>query len=314
MLMTAAISVQGVTKRYGNVVALDGVDLEIPAGTVYALLGPNGAGKTTLVEILEGFRRADGGQVSVLGMDPQDRSLDFRSRIGIVLQSQGSVDQFTARELVHAWAAAYPNPMDPDAVLELVGLADHADRRGAKFSGGMKRRLDLALGVVGNPDLLFLDEPTTGFDAVARRQAWETVRSMTAQGRTILMTTHYLEEAEALSDQIGVIAHGRLIIEGTIWDLRRQLGSATRVSWRPAADLELDAIPGGNAWQQSESGRLTIETDRPTSLLSELIRWADAAGLDELPELWVRSPSLEELYLELVGEHETAEAASEAVE
>ena len=251
----------------------------------------------------------------MLGLDPQDQDIAFRSRIGIVLQSQGSVDQFTARELVTAWAAAYPEPMDPDAALELVGLTEHADRRGARFSGGMKRRLDLALGVVGNPDLLFLDEPTTGFDAVARRQAWETVHSMTAQGRTILLTTHYLDEAEALADRIGVIAQGRLIIEGTIWDLRRALGSATRVSWRPQPDLDLAALPAaGRRWSQSDSGRLTLETERPTALLNELIQWAASRGLEELPELWVRSPSLEEMYLELVGAESDPESAPEAAE
>ena len=297
-----AITARGLTKRYGDVVAVDGVDLEIPAGTVYALLGPNGAGKTTLVEMLEGFRRPDGGEISVLGMDPREGSFAFRSRIGIVLQSEGSVDQFTARELVEAWALAYPDPMDPEAALALVGLAQDADRRGAKFSGGMKRRLDLALGVVGNPDLLFLDEPTTGFDAVARRQSWEIVRSLTAQGRTILLTTHYLDEAEALADRIGVIAQGRLIIEGTIWDLRRELGAETRISWRPEADIDLGSIPGrADGWTRSDSGRLQMQTASPTQVLTELIEWARAQGIIELPELWVRSPSLEEMYLELVG-------------
>ena len=298
--MPSAISVRGVTKRYGSVTAVDGVDLEIEEGQVYALLGPNGAGKTTLIEILEGYRRRDAGEVSVLGMDPADGAPDFRSRIGLVQQEQGSVDLFTARELVNAWASAYPNSMEPEAVLDLVGLADHADRRGAKFSGGQKRRLDLALGVVGNPDLLFLDEPTTGFDAAARRQSWGVVRSLNEQGRTILLTTHYLDEAEALADRIGIIAEGRLIIEGTVWDLRRELDAATRISWRPAdSSFDLGGLPG--EWERSDSGRLSLATEAPTRLLSELLNWADARGLDELPELWVRSPSLEDMYLELVG-------------
>ncbi len=305
--MPSAISIRGVTKRYGSVTAVDGVDLEIEEGQVYALLGPNGAGKTTLIEILEGYRRRDAGEVSVLGMDPADGSLDFRSRIGIVQQEQGSVDLFTARELVNAWASAYPNSMEPEAVLDLVGLADHADRRGAKFSGGQKRRLDLALGVVGNPDLLFLDEPTTGFDAAARRQSWGVVRSLNEQGRTILLTTHYLDEAEALADRIGIIAEGRLIIEGTVWDLRRELDAATRISWRPAdSSFDLGGLPG--EWERSDSGRLSLATQAPTRLLSELLNWADARGLDELPELWVRSPSLEDMYLELVGALEESDA------
>ena len=311
--MSAAISARDVRKRYGSVQAVDGVDLEIAPGEVYALLGPNGAGKTTLVEILEGFREADSGGVSVLGMDPGDGSLAFRSRIGIVLQSQGSIDTYTARELVSAWSAAYPDPMDPEEALALVGLSEHADRRGKKFSGGMRRRLDLALGVVGNPDLLFLDEPTTGFDAVARRQSWEIVRSMSAAGRTILLTTHYLDEAEALADRIGVISAGKLIIEGTIWDLRRELGTATRISWRPEPEFDLGGLPqGGGSWQRTDSGRLTLETDQPTRLLGELIGWSESRGLSELPELWVRSPSLEEIYLELVGGSES-EVETEAV-
>ena len=312
--MSLAISAQGVSKRYGTVQAVDDLDLNIAEGEVYALLGPNGAGKTTLVEILEGFRKADSGEISVLGMDPADGSLAFRSRIGIVLQSQGSIDTYTARELVTAWSAAYPNPMAPEAALELVGLSEHADRRGKKFSGGMRRRLDFALGVVGNPDLLFLDEPTTGFDAVARRQSWEVVRSLSAEGRTILLTTHYLDEAEALADRIGVISGGKLIIEGSIWDLRRELGTSTRISWRPDPQLELGGLPGdGRGWQRSDSGRLTLETNEPTRLLSELIAWSASRGLDELPELWVRSPSLEEIYLELVGAESDTQASAEAV-
>ena len=307
-----AIAVRSVTKRYGEITAVDDVDLEIEAGTVYALLGPNGAGKTTLVEMLEGFRSRDSGEISVLGMDPAETRPEFRARIGIVLQSESSVDLFTAREITHAWAEAYPNPLDPDEVLELVGLSEHADRRGAKFSGGQKRRLDLALGVVGNPELLFLDEPTTGFDAAARRQSWELVRALQAEGRTILLTTHYLDEAEALADRIGVISQGRLIIEGTIWDLRRELGANSRISWRPAEASSLNGLPGD--WTRSESGRLTLETGSPTRDLGELLDWARAQGMDELPELWVRSPSLEEMYLELVGETngDDARAASGA--
>ncbi len=301
-----AIQARGVVKRYGEITAVDGVDLTIEAGQVYALLGPNGAGKTTFVEILEGYRKRDAGEVRVLGMNPADGLADFRARIGIVLQSESSVDLYTAREIMHAWAQAYPNPLDPDEVLELVGLGEHADRRGAKFSGGQKRRLDLALGVVGNPELLFLDEPTTGFDAAARRQSWELVRALQAEGRTILLTTHYLDEAEALADRIGVIAQGRLITEGTIWDLRRELGARSRISWRPAEGAQLDGLPG--RWSRSESGRLTCETGAPTRELGELLAWAEAQGLGELPELWVRSPSLEEMYLELVGESEAAEA------
>ena len=299
---TPAIEIRGLSKRYGAITAVNDVDLTIESGQVYALLGPNGAGKTTLVEILEGYRQRDAGEVSVLGMDPADGSLAFRSRIGIVQQEQGSVDLFTARELVHAWAAAYPNPMDPEAVLDLVGLSEHADRRGATFSGGQKRRLDLALGVVGNPDLLFLDEPTTGFDAAARRQSWDVVRGLNEQGRTILLTTHYLDEAEALADRIGIIAQGRLIIEGTIWDLRRELNAATRISWRPADDgsFDSDGLPGD--WERSDSGRLSLSTQQPTRVLSQLLAWAEARAIDELPELWVRSPSLEDMYLELVGE------------
>ena len=211
-----AIAVRGLVKRYGAIRAADGVDLTIEAGQIYALLGPNGAGKTTTVEILEGFRHRDEGDVRVLGIDPGTGSLAYRVRIGIAFQKSATQELLSPREILAFQAALYPAPMPPAEALELVGLSEAADRRAGKLSGGQRRRLDLASAVIGRPEVIFLDEPTTGFDPAARRQAWEVVRGLTAQGRTVLLTTHYLDEAEALADRIGIIARGKIIAEGTM--------------------------------------------------------------------------------------------------
>ncbi|HLK01577.1 MAG TPA: ABC transporter ATP-binding protein, partial [Streptosporangiaceae bacterium] len=210
-----AVQVTALRKRYRDVTAVDGIDLEIRRGEVFALLGPNGAGKTTTVEILEGFRRRDGGEVSVLGADPGRADLAWRARIGIVLQLTSGESELTVLELVRMFAAFYPRPRDPAGTVELVGLTEKAGSRVAKLSGGQVRRLDVALGIVGRPELLFLDEPTTGFDPQARRQFWELIRTLRGDGTTIVLTTHYLDEAEALADRIAVIAAGRIVAEGT---------------------------------------------------------------------------------------------------
>ncbi|HEY2505992.1 MAG TPA: ABC transporter ATP-binding protein [Streptosporangiaceae bacterium] len=213
--MTAepAIRATGLRKRYGPLTALDGVDLEIGHGEVFALLGPNGAGKTTTVEILEGYRHRDEGTVSVLGADPAHAGRPWRARIGIVLQSSGRLE-LTVAELVSQFACFFPRPRDPAEVIELVGLTAQASRRADRLSGGQRRRLDVALGIVGRPDLLFLDEPTTGFDPEARRQFWDLVRQLAGDGTTIVLTTHYLEEAEALADRVAVVAAGRVVALG----------------------------------------------------------------------------------------------------
>ena len=309
--MPPAIEIRGLTKRYGPICAVDNVDLAIEPGQVYALLGPNGAGKTTLIEIMEGYRDRDEGSVSVLGLDPRSQRDALTRRVGIVLQRGAPREGLTPREVLKFTAKLYENAMNVDEALELVGLTEHADRRGNKLSGGQQRRLDLATGVIGNPDLIFLDEPTTGFDASARRQAWQIVEGLTDRGATVLLTTHYLDEAEHLARQIGMIKDGKLIFEGDVNALRREMQTDTRISWTPPASLNLEDLPP--AWSDARrgaDGRLALPTQTPTQRLRELIEWASARGLGELPELAVERPDLEQMYLELVeDEAEAAEAA-----
>jgi ABC-2 type transport system ATP-binding protein len=300
------ISVRGLRKRYGAIRAVDGVDLTIAPGQVYALLGPNGAGKTTTVEILEGFRRPDAGEARVLGMDPGTGSLAYRARIGIAFQNSATQELLSPREILRFQAALYPSPMPPDEALALAGLTEAADQRAGKLSGGQRRRLDLAAAVVGRPEVIFLDEPTTGFDPAARRQAWDVVRGLTSQGRTVLLTTHYLDEAEALADRIGIIARGRIIAEGTMDELRRHFGARTQIRWRHDADRMPPPASLPGAWADGASreatGQVTLATPAPYRDLRALLDWAAAAGLDDLPELTVTRSTLEELYLELLAE------------
>ena len=305
-----AIAVRGLVKRYGAIRAADGVDLTIEAGQIYALLGPNGAGKTTTIEILEGFRRRDEGDVQVLGMDPGSGSLAYRTRIGIAFQNSAAQELLSPREILAFQAALYPAPMPPAEALELVGLSEAADRRAGKLSGGQRRRLDLASAVIGRPEVIFLDEPTTGFDPAARRQAWDVVRGLASQGRTVLLTTHYLDEAEALADRIGIIARGKIIAEGTMADLRRRFGGRTRIQWRHDATRLPPVAALLGAWaaatREGDSGLVTLATPSPYRDLRALLDWAAAAGLDDLPELTVARPTLEDLYLDLVGEAQPA--------
>lgn len=314
--MPAAISIRGVSKRYGPVLAVNEVDLEIESGQVYALLGPNGAGKTTLIEILEGYRQRDAGEVSVLGYDPQRQRGELNRKVGIVLQRSTPMEGLTPREMLNFSARLYDHPMNTDEALELVGLTEHADRRGSKLSGGQKRRLDLATSVIGNPDLIFLDEPTTGFDATARRQAWEVVRGLTERGATVILTTHYLDEAEHLSQRIGLIKDGRIIFEGDIAGLRREMETDTRISWQPPVGFELsdlsDLLPEWSDLEQGPDGRLALPTQTPTVHLARLIDWARDRGLEEIPELQVERPDLEEMYLELVDDSQSLEQAQDS--
>ena len=277
-----AIEVSGVRRAYGPVQALDGVDLTVRRGELLALLGPNGAGKTTLVEILEGHRVADAGDVRVLGHDPALRERDFRERIGIVLQEEGLDPNLNVGEAVALYSAAYPNPRPVDEVLELVGLSARAGDRAATLSGGQRRRLDLALGLAGDPELLFLDEPTTGFDPSARRQAWEMIGRLRELGKTILLTTHYMEEAQVLADRVVVLNGGRIIAEGTPDTLGG--GGESIVSYR------LD-------------GRVVrFATSTPTQDLAPVLCRAAERG-EELEGLTVSRPSLEDIYLELTEDH-----------
>ncbi|WP_433369587.1 ABC transporter ATP-binding protein [Actinoplanes sp. CA-142083] len=275
-----AIRVRGLRKAYGDNVAVDGVDLDVAHGEVFALLGPNGAGKTTTVEILEGYRRRDAGEVSVLGAEPGAGGL--RERVGIVLQGTGEFDELTVGEVVRHFARFYPAPDDPGEVIERVGLADKVRARTHTLSGGQKRRLDVALGIVGRPELLFLDEPTTGFDPEARREFWQLIRDLQAGGTTIVLTTHYLEEAEALADRVGVIARGRLIAVDTPRSLGRRDSALATVSWR---------TPDGG-WERTHSAT-------PTAVVTDLA----ARFSGEVPGLTVTRPTLEDVYLEMIGDH-----------
>ncbi len=286
MLLTVpdepAIRVRGLRKSYGAAEALRGVDFEVARGEVFGLLGPNGAGKTTTVEILEGYRERTDGEVSVLGMDPGERSVELRRRVGIVLQSTGIYRHITVREALIYFAGLYPHPRDVDEVIALAGLEGKEGERARKLSGGQLRRLDFALALVGDPELVFLDEPTTGFDPAARRNAWETIRSLRALGKTVLLTTHYLDEAQELADRVAIMRDGRIAVEGRPDELGGP--GRYRVSW-----LE----PDGTLAER--------ETDDPTALLHELTGQALAEGR-RLDGLSVGRPSLEDVYLELTAD------------
>jgi ABC-2 type transport system ATP-binding protein len=280
---TVAIEARGLRKRYGDFEAVRGIDVTVLRGEVFGLLGPNGAGKTTTVEILEGYRERTAGEVSVLGRDPGTRSRALRQRIGIVLQSGGIYAHVTPREALRHWAGFYPEPRDVEEVLALAGLQEKADVLSRKLSGGQLRRLDFALALVGDPELIFLDEPTTGFDPEARRSAWETVRSLRDLGKTILLTTHYLDEAQELADRVAIIKDGRILAIGP----PRELGAGAthyRVAYRDH---------GGELIER--------QTEDPTRLLNELTSEALARG-ERLEELNVGRPTLEDVYLELTAD------------
>jgi len=275
-----AVSVQGLRKSYGDVAAVSGIDLGIARGEVFALLGPNGAGKTTTVEILEGYRDRDGGEVSVLGTDPRRGGRPWRARIGIVLQLASDAPELTVGEMVTHFAGFYPSPRRPAEVIDLVGLTDKARSRIHSLSGGQQRRLDVALGLVGDPELLFLDEPTTGFDPAARRAFWEVIRALAGSGVTVLLTTHYLDEAAALADRVAVIKDGVIVAAGDPADLGGRAVADAVVSW------------------QDTDGTRSERTAEPTRLVAGLA--ARYGG--EVPGLTVTRPSLEDVYLELIGE------------
>jgi len=279
--VTAAISVRDLRKSYDGVEAVRGISFEVAAGEVFGLLGPNGAGKTTTVEILEGYRRPDAGAVEVLGFDPQGAGGEFRQRIGVVLQQSEVWPNLTVREVHAAFAGYYRRPRAVDEVIEIVGLAEKSGARVKTLSGGQKRRLDLGIALVGDPELVFLDEPTTGFDPSARRAAWEMIRSLRELGKTILLTTHYLDEAQQLADRVAVIRAGEIVTLGTPEEL---IASAATTRIRYRADGEV----------------VVVDTETPTRVLAELTALAAAEGR-ELEALEVRRPTLEDVYLELVG-------------
>jgi ABC-2 type transport system ATP-binding protein len=275
--------VRSLSKRYGEHEAVRGIDIAVARGEVFGLLGPNGAGKTTTVEILEGYRARSGGEVSVLGYDPARRQIELRRRIGIVLQSGGIYSHITPREALRHWASFYPHPRAVEEVLQLVGLKDKADDRSRTLSGGQLRRLDFALALIGDPELIFLDEPTTGFDPAARREAWETVRNLRALGKTILLTTHYLDEAQALADRVAIVKDGRVLAVG------------------PPRELSVGAAQYHVSYRDGTGRPVELQTEDPTSLLNQLTTEALARG-ERLEELSVGRPTLEDVYLELTAD------------
>jgi ABC-2 type transport system ATP-binding protein len=271
----------------------------VESGEVFALLGPNGAGKSTTVEILEGHRTKTSGDVSVLGFDPTDRSRDFRERIGIVLQETAVEEQLTVAEAISVYGAMYPHQRPTDELIDLVGLEEKRDARVKTLSGGQRRRLELALGIVGDPDLIFMDEPTTGFDPSARRQAWSIVENLTSLGKTVLLTTHYMDEAQYLADRVAVIASGTIVAEGTPESLGGRATAATLITFQSdGADLE--GLPADDV-RIGENGRVAISTDTPTATVHRLSGWALERGI-ELSDLSVTRPSLEDIYLQLTGD------------
>ena len=320
-MRSPAIEVTGLRKSYGAHEAVAGVDLHVEEGEILAFLGPNGAGKTTTVEILEGFRTRTAGEVSVLGQDPASAGLDWRERIGIVLQESQPEEYLTVAETGIMWAAYFPAPRPVAEVLELVGLAGHRDQRVGRLSGGQRRRLDLALALVGNPELLFLDEPTTGFDPTARREAWAMIDGLRDLGVTVLLTTHYMDEAQNLADRISVIAAGQIIATGTAADLAEAASLQTRISWN-AQEVPLNGLPdqlraaatvfdvAGQPGDSSTSAaggpsRLAILTNEVTDTVAALLQVAGRLG-GKIESLEVQTPTLEDTYLALIGEADRA--------
>jgi ABC-2 type transport system ATP-binding protein len=303
---TLAIDVRGLTKSYQQTRAVAGVDLQIRRGEIFALLGPNGAGKTTTVEILEGYRSRDGGEVSVLGLDPGRQRHELKSQIGIVLQSTGVDRYLTVAETIAMYASYYPHPRPVDEVIELVGLTAKRNARVIKLSGGQQRRLDVAIALAGNPELLFLDEPTTGFDPSARHEAWEVVKSLAVLGKTVLLTTHYMDEAQYLADRVAVIAAGRIVAEGTPATLGNREFAGTHLRYRPPPVPPASEPPADLRGEPGADGFVDLVPDDLTLALNLLTGWAieHSIGLDDLQ---IVRPSLEDIYLQLTGSPAVAE-------
>jgi ABC-2 type transport system ATP-binding protein len=292
----SVISIRGLRKSYGDFEAVRGIDLEVRAGEVFAFLGPNGAGKTTTVEILEGYRDRSGGEVEVLGEDPQRGGRAWRERIGIVLQSCRLDPYLTVRESLGLYAGYYRAPRPVDEVIELVGLEDKADARARGLSGGQQRRLDVGMALIGDPELLFLDEPTTGFDPQARRQAWDVIGGLRDLGKTIFLTTHYMDEAQRLADRVTIIAGGEIVATGTPEDLGDRENQPATIKFKLPTGVAAGEIPGGG--EVGEDGEVLLSTTSPVATLNELTGWALGRGVD-LDGLEVTRPTLEDIYLEL---------------
>jgi len=295
-LADSVISIRGLRKSYGDFEAVRGIDLEVKAGEVFAFLGPNGAGKTTTVEILEGYRDRSGGEVEVLGEDPQRGGRGWRERIGIVLQSCRLDPYLTVRESLGLYAGYYRAPRPVDEVVELVGLEGKADARARSLSGGQQRRLDVGMALIGDPELLFLDEPTTGFDPQARRQAWDVIAGLRDLGKTIFLTTHYMDEAQRLADRVTIIAGGEIVAAGTPEDLGDRENQPATIKFKLPAGVTAGEVPGGG--EVGEGGEVLLSTTSPVAALNELTGWALTRGVD-LDGLEVTRPTLEDIYLEL---------------
>ena len=304
--LPTTIEVRGLRKSYGDVEAVRGIDLSVSKGEVFALLGPNGAGKTTTVEILEGHRDRTGGEVSVLGHDPGLNDHALKQRIGIVLQTTGVEPYLTVEETIDLFRGYFPRPLPLEEILDVIGLREQRRTRVRRLSGGQQRRLDVAIGLAGDPELLFLDEPTTGLDPAARRAAWKMVGNLRSLGKTVVLTTHYMDEAERLADRVAIIVQGEIVAEGTPEELMHRSGSTIiRFNIRPAAGVPPEEL---DAESEGESGRYTIMTGTPTSSLHRLTGWALESGI-ELEELAVSTPTLEDVFIELVGAAEQGDEA-----
>jgi len=297
--MAAVVEVEGLVKQYGDQLAVDHVSLRIEEGEIFALLGPNGAGKSTTIEILEGHRAQTGGTVSVLGQDPRTAGRSFRDRIGIVLQTSGIEQELTVSEVLEVYRRSYRKPLLVDEVLDLVGLTAQADQRIATLSGGQRRRIDLGLGLIGDPDLIFLDEPTTGFDPSARRRAWSIIDGLRTTGKTVLLTTHYLDEAQHLADRVAVMMNGRIVVKGTPESLIAGTGQ-TLIRFHLANGVSAKDVPGLSSGAVVTGHEVELSTDAPTVVLAELTNWAIAAG-QELGGLTVTRPTLEDVFLKLTA-------------
>jgi len=297
----SVVSVENLVKDYGGVEAVRGVSFHVDAGEVFAVLGPNGAGKSTTVEILEGYRTKTSGEVSVLGYDPTERSRTYRERIGIVLQETAVEDSLTVSEAIDTYGVMFPNRRDTSELIAIVGLDEKRNARIKSLSGGQRRRLELALGIVGDPDLVFMDEPTTGFDPSARRQAWSIIENLTSLGKTILLTTHYMDEAQFLADRVAVMSGGLIVAEGTPESLGGRESAATVIAFN-LDDQSLEGFPMADV-DVAENGRITLRSSTPTRTVHDITGWAVGRNI-ELADLSISRPSLEDIYLELTGEVE----------
>jgi ABC-2 type transport system ATP-binding protein len=301
------ISVRGLRKSYEGFEAVRGIDLEVASGEIFAFLGPNGAGKTTTVEILEGYRPRNGGEVSVLGEDPQSADRAWRNRVGFVLQESRLVPELTPREAIEQYAGYYAHPRDRDEVVDLVGLSEKADVRTSKLSGGQQRRLDVALALIGDPDLLFLDEPTTGFDPSARRQAWDVIGGLRDLGKTVFLTTHYMEEAQTLADRVAIISAGLIVASGSPSDLASDGQGHSEIRFRLPQGVRPPELPFAvRTSARIDGGSVSLTAEDPVPLLRELTNWAADQG-HALPGLTVSEPTLEDIYLRLTERSDDGE-------